>query len=61
MSRHTAVAQGAHEENWRPILELAIEEVFEIMLGSQVKPSKDSMATIKNVQSPAIEVWKGAV
>ncbi len=28
----------AQEENWLPILELAVEEVFEIMLGHRVKP-----------------------
>jgi len=32
-------ATRAHEENWLPILELAVEEVFEIMLGSRVKPA----------------------
>lgn len=48
MSTHTGVGKGTHEETWRPVLELAIEEVFEIMLGSEVKPTKDSMVTVKN-------------
>lgn len=38
MSTDAASAKLAREENWRPILELAIREVFEIMLGCQVKP-----------------------
>jgi len=28
----------AHKESWLPILDLAVEEVFEIMLGCRVKP-----------------------
>ena len=38
MSTDAAFAKLAREENWLPILELAVEEVFEIMLGCQVKP-----------------------
>ncbi len=38
MSTDTALAKRSHEENWLPTLELAIAEVFEIMLGCQVKP-----------------------
>jgi outer membrane protein OmpA-like peptidoglycan-associated protein len=38
MSTDTSFAARAQEENWLPVLELAIEEVFEIMLGSRVKP-----------------------
>src|ERR1700690_856440 len=38
MSTDTAFARRSHEENWLPILELAVEEVFEIMLGHRVKP-----------------------
>jgi chemotaxis protein CheX len=37
MSVDTSAAVRSHEENWQPILELAVEEVFEIMLGSRVK------------------------
>ncbi len=37
MSAAGGLAKRSHEENWLPILELAIEEVFEIMLGCQVK------------------------
>lgn len=38
MSTGTAFATRSQEENWRPVLELAVEEVFEIMLGCRVKP-----------------------
>ena len=38
MSAAGRLAERSHEENWLPILELAIQEVFEIMLGCQVKP-----------------------
>lgn len=38
MSTDTSLIGRSHEENWLPILELAVEEVFEIMLGSRVKP-----------------------
>ena len=39
MSVDTSLPARAHEENWRPVLELAVEEVFEIMLGCRVKPA----------------------
>ncbi len=38
MSTETSLPIHAQEENWLPILELAVEEVFEIMLGHRVKP-----------------------
>ena len=38
MSTETSLMMHAQEENWLPILELAVEEVFEIMLGHRVKP-----------------------
>lgn len=38
MSADTSFATRFQEENWLPVLELAVEEVFEIMLGSRVKP-----------------------
>ena len=38
MSAAGGLAKRSHEENWLPILELAIQEVFEIMLGCKVKP-----------------------
>ena len=47
MSAGTGITHRAHEENWLPVLELAVEEVFEIMLGCKVKPLRDSEATIK--------------
>ncbi len=42
MSVDTSAAVRAHEENWLPILELSIEEVFEIMLGCRAKPVPES-------------------
>jgi chemotaxis protein CheX len=39
MSTDTSLVVRSHEENWLPVLELAIEEVFEIMLGQRVKPT----------------------
>jgi OmpA family/Chemotaxis phosphatase CheX len=38
MNTDTSLATRSQEENWLPILELAVEEVFEIMLGCRVKP-----------------------
>jgi chemotaxis protein CheX len=38
MSVDISAVARSHEENWRPILELAVEEVLEIMLGCRVKP-----------------------
>lgn len=42
MSVDTSAAVRSHEENWQPILELAVEEVFEIMLGCRVKAAAKS-------------------
>ena len=39
MSVDTSAAARSREENWQPILELAVEEVFEIMVGCRVKPA----------------------
>lgn len=38
MSTDTSFITRSHEENWLPVLELAVEEVFEIMAGCRVKP-----------------------
>ena len=38
MSTDTSLIVRSQEENWLPVLELAIEEVFEIMVGTRVKP-----------------------
>jgi chemotaxis protein CheX len=38
MTTDTSFTTRSHEENWLPVLELAVEEVFEIMLGCRVKP-----------------------
>jgi len=42
MSTDTSLATRSHEEDWLPVLELAVEEVFEIMVGSRVKPAAQS-------------------
>jgi OmpA family/Chemotaxis phosphatase CheX len=38
MKIDTSIATRSHEENWLPILELAVEEVFGIMLNCKVRP-----------------------
>jgi chemotaxis protein CheX len=38
MTTETSVAVRSKDENWLPILELAVEEVFAIMLNCKVKP-----------------------
>jgi chemotaxis protein CheX len=43
----TSAAVRAHEENWLPILELAVEEVFEIMLGCRAKPALKPGSAVK--------------
>jgi chemotaxis protein CheX len=45
MSTGTSLLTRSHEENWLPILELAVEEVFEIMVGQRVKPAEKSEAS----------------
>jgi chemotaxis protein CheX len=42
MTTDTTFVTRSHEENWQPVLELAIEEVFEIMVGCRVKPVAQS-------------------
>jgi hypothetical protein len=42
MSADMSVAVRAQEENWLPILELAVQEVFEIMLGCRLEPAAGS-------------------
>jgi chemotaxis protein CheX len=42
MSVDTSAAVRSHEENWQPVLELAVEEVFEIMVGCRVKPTPNA-------------------
>jgi chemotaxis protein CheX len=46
VSTDISLATRSHEENWLPILELAVEEVFEIMLGCRVKPVTSSEHTV---------------
>jgi outer membrane protein OmpA-like peptidoglycan-associated protein len=43
VSTDISFATRAQEENWLPILELAVEEVFEIMLGCRVKPASSEL------------------
>ena len=38
MTTDTSFATRYREEDWLPVLELAVEEVFEIMVGCRVKP-----------------------
>jgi chemotaxis protein CheX len=38
VSTDTSFVTRSREEDWLPVLELAVEEVFEIMLGCRVKP-----------------------
>jgi len=38
----TSLVTRSPEENWLPVLELAVEEVFEIMVGCRVKPAAQS-------------------
>jgi chemotaxis protein CheX len=38
MNTDISLLTRSREENWLPILELAVEEVFEIMLGCRVRP-----------------------
>jgi chemotaxis protein CheX len=42
MSTDTSLTTRSHQENWLPVLELAIEEVFQIMLGQRVTPAAPS-------------------
>ena len=42
MSTDISFVTRSHEENWLPVLELAVEEVFEIMLGCRVRPAAQS-------------------
>jgi outer membrane protein OmpA-like peptidoglycan-associated protein len=42
MSTDASFATRSQEENWLPVLELAVTEVFEIMLGCPVKPGANS-------------------
>jgi chemotaxis protein CheX len=38
MTTDITFATRSHEEDWQPVLDLSVEEVFEIMLGCRVKP-----------------------
>jgi chemotaxis protein CheX len=42
MSANMSVAVRAQQENWLPILELAVQEVFEIMVGCRLEPAPGS-------------------
>jgi chemotaxis protein CheX len=47
MSVDTSLPARSQEKNWLPVLELAVEEVFEIMLGCRIKPvaKEDRLST----------------
>lgn len=48
MSTDISMTARSHQEDWLPVLELAVEEVFEIMLGCRVKPvSTEERATAR--------------
>ncbi len=59
MTTDISFATRAREENWLPILELAAEEVFEIMLGSRVKPA--SSEHVVNAEFTAMVGLAGAL
>jgi chemotaxis protein CheX len=40
-SANELIAENGIPENWLPLLELSIREVFEIMLGSKLEPAPD--------------------
>ena len=42
MTTDTSLVTRSHEENWLPIIELAVEEVFEMMVGCRVKVAAPS-------------------
>src|SRR5437868_12459990 len=45
MSAGASIAEESNREGWQPILELAVQEVFEIMLTSRLQPAPDDTAT----------------
>lgn len=47
MTTDAVASKHPHEGNWLPILELAIQEVFEIMLGHPVKPAASGEQPVK--------------
>lgn len=47
MSAGAVLSQRAQEENWSSLFELAIREVFEIMLGQQVDPKSEAGPKVK--------------
>ena len=51
MSTDSAFARRAHEEDWLPTLELAILEVFEIMMGCSLTCSKQTRAAFLHCRS----------
>ena len=59
MSTDASLVTRSHEENWLPILELAVEEVFEIMVGCRVKPWRSNLSMSRTRNSPPWSVWPG--
>ena len=58
MSTDLSSSARAHKESWLPILDLAVEEVFEIMLGCRVKAVTPSEYAVPG-NSPPWSVWPG--
>jgi chemotaxis protein CheX len=61
MSTETAFATRSEQEDWFPILVLAIQEVFEIMLGCQVKPEALSKLKLPHGEYTAMVGLAGAL
>ena len=60
MTTDTSFRTRSHEENWLPVLELAVEEVFEIMLGCRVQPSTEAQP-MPNPEFTAVVGLAGAL
>ena len=59
MNAEATTAVHPHPESWQPILELSIQEVFEIMLGCSVQPAKEEQP--KNGEFTAMVGLAGAL
>ncbi len=55
MNTDISLLTRSREENWLPILELAVEEVFEIMLGCRVRPGQKPTAP----SAVGVPPWSG--
>ncbi len=57
MSTETSLAMRRKKRTGSPVLELAVEEVFEIMLGRRVKPVPRTGRTLPP-NSPLWSAWR---